>query len=138
MNRAAAGAQAASRPHAAYNRAMRAVHSLLLLALASAPAFAQNSSQNAPQGAPDGREQLSRSEQKPDRLNQRTERIRVEDGGSRVDELRVGGQTQSITVQPKVGNLPEYEVQPSDGVRNRARNGAESTTGARVWNVMKF
>lgn len=138
MNRAVAGAQAASRPHAAYNRAMRAVHSLLLLALASAPALAQNSSQNAPQGAPDSREQLSRSEQKPDRLNQRTERIRVEDGGSRVDELRVGGQTQSITVQPKVGQMPEYEVQHSDGVRNRARNGAEATTGARVWNVLKF
>ena len=138
MNRAVAGARAAPPPHAAYNRAMRAVHSLLLLALASAPAFAQNSQQNATQGTPDGREPLSRSEQKPDRLNQRTERIRVEDGGSRVDELRVGGQTQSITVQPKVGNMPEYEVQPSDGARNRARNGAESTTGARVWNVMRF
>ncbi len=117
---------------------MRAVHSLLLLALASTPALSQNTNQNATQAIPDGREQLSKSEQQPDRLNQRTERIRVEDGGSRVDELRVGGQTQSITVQPKVGNLPEYELQPSDGVRNRARNGAESTTGARVWNVMKF
>ena len=117
---------------------MRAVHTLLLLALASTPVLAQNTNQNATQAIPDGREQLSKSEQQPDRLNQRTERIRVEDGGSRVDELRVGGQTQSITVQPKVGNLPEYELQPSDGVRNRARNGAESTTGARVWNVMKF
>jgi len=117
---------------------MRAVHSLLLLALASAPAFAQNTNQNATQGTPDVREQLSKNEQQSGRLNQRTERIRVEDGGSRVDELRIGGQTQSITVQPKVGNLPEYEVQPSDGTRNRARNGAESTTGARVWNVMKF
>ena len=117
---------------------MRAVHSLLLLALASTPVLAQNTNQNATQAIPDGREQLSKSEQQPDRLNQRTERIRVEDGGSRVDELRVGGQTQNITVTPKVGTLPEYEVQHSDGVRNRARNGAESTTGARVWNVMKF
>jgi hypothetical protein len=122
----------------AYNRAMRAVHTLMLLALASAPALAQNTGQNAAQGSNDGREQLSKQEQSADRLNQRTERIRVEDGGSRIDELRVGGQTQSITVQPKVGTLPEYEVQPSDGVRNRPRNGAESTTGARVWNVMKF
>ena len=32
-------------------------------------------------------------EQSSGRGNQRTERIRVEDGGSRVDELRVGGQT---------------------------------------------
>ena len=117
---------------------MRAVHTLMLLALASAPALAQNTSQNANQGNTDGREQLSKQEQPANRLNQRTERIRVEDGGSRIDELRVGGQTQSITVQPKGGTLPEYEVQSSDGVRNRPRNGAESTTGARVWNVMKF
>ncbi|MCK6416958.1 MAG: hypothetical protein L6Q63_15720 [Giesbergeria sp.] len=117
---------------------MRAVHTLLLLTLTSTLALAQNTSQNATQGNKDGREQLLNQEQKSDRLNQRAERIHVEDGGSRIDELRVGGQTQSITVQPKVGTLPEYEVQSADGVRNRPRNGAESTTGARVWNVMKF
>lgn len=72
--------------------------------------------------------------------NQLTQRIQFEDAGSRVDELRVGGQTKSITVQPKVGNAPAYEVQPSDGVRNLpgSRNGSESNTGPRVWNVLKF
>ncbi|CAM4052860.1 hypothetical protein ACAN107058_22230 [Paracidovorax anthurii] len=53
----------------------------------------------------------------------------------------MGGQTQSITVQPKAGSeMPEYEVQPTDGVRARpgSRNGAETITGPRVWNVMKF
>ncbi len=124
----------------AYNRAMRALHPLLLLALATAPAFAQNTSQNATQGNTVKREQLSKQEQKATRQDQRTERIRVEDGGSRVDELRVGGQTQTITVQPKTGNMPAYEVLPSDGVRNLpgSRNGSESTTGPRVWNVIKF
>ena len=117
---------------------MRAVPLLLLLALASASALAQNTSQNTSKATPDVREKLPNKEQKPDRLNQRTERIRVEDEGSRIDELRVGGQTQSITVQPKLGNLPQYEVQPSDGVRNRPRNGAETDTGTRVWNVKKF
>lgn len=117
---------------------MRAAPLLLLLALATGPALAQNTSQTPTQPASSEREQLSNSEQKPDRLNQRVERIRVEDEGSRIDELRVGGQTQSITVQPKVGNLPEYEVQPSDGVRNRPRNGAETDTGSRVWNLKKF
>lgn len=114
------------------------LYALLLLAFATAPALAQNTSQNAPQSPADGREQLSNQEQNAPHQNQRTERIRVEDGGSRVDELRIGGQTQSITVQPKVGDLPAYEVQPSDGVRNRSQNGAEATTGSRVWNVMKF
>ena len=117
---------------------------LLPLALAGAAALAQNTSQNPLQPNESGREQLSRPEQTgvpskaPGRLNQTSERIRVEDKGSRIDELRVGGQTQSITVQPKVGNLPAYEVQPSDGVRNRARNGAETDTGTRVWNLKKF
>ena len=72
------------------------------------------------------------------RSEQRTQRIHVEDGGSRVDELRVGGQTKIITVQPKVGDVPAYEVQPSDGVRNRPRNGAETNTGSRVWNLKQF
>lgn len=119
---------------------MRAVYTLLLLALASAPALAQNAAQNAPQGTSNEREQLSQSEQTPGRLNQRTERIQIEDAGSRVDELRVGGQTQAISVQPKAGNMPSYEVQSPDGARSRAgsRNGAETSTAPRVWNVMKF
>lgn len=122
---------------------MRASTTLFLLALATAPALAQTSAQNPVQPTEQEREQLLNQEQKQDqqregRRNQRTERIRIEDEGSRVDELRIGGQTQSITVQPKVGNLPAYEVQPSDGVRNRPRNGAETDTGARVWNLKKF
>lgn len=119
---------------------MRAAHTLLLLALASAPAFAQNNAQNTLPGNPGGPEQLSTSEQEPGRLNQRTQRIQVEDAGSRVDEVRVGGQTQSISVQPKAGSMPSYEVQSPDVARSRAgaRNGAETTTAPRVWNVLKF
>ena len=111
----------------------------LSLVAAAGPALAQTSAQNPVQPNEQEREQLLNKEQKAEgRRNQRTERIRIEDEGSRVDELRIGGQTQSITVQPKVGNLPEYEVQPSDGVRNRPRNGAETDTGSRVWNLKKF
>ncbi|MBT9511710.1 MAG: hypothetical protein IV104_05120 [Acidovorax sp.] len=119
---------------------MRAVHLLLLLGMASGTVFAQTSSQNAQQGATDKREALSNAEQPSGRTNQRTERIQVEDAGSRVDELRVGGQTQTISVQPKAGNLPGYEVQSPDGARSRAgsNSGAETTTAPRVWNVLKF
>lgn len=90
-------------------------------ALAQAPAAADI--QPAPKGRPD----------------QRIEQIRTEDSGARIDEVRVGGQTQSITVTPKA-NVPEYEIQPTDGVRARPtqREGAESGTGSRVWNVLKF
>ncbi|CAN7509298.1 hypothetical protein LJR129_003537 [Acidovorax sp. LjRoot129] len=119
---------------------MRAVHLLLLLAMASGSVLAQNSSPNAPQGTADKREALSEPEQTGGRGNQRTERIRIEDEGSRVDELRVGGQTQTISVQPKTTNLPGYEVQSPDGARSRAgsNSGAETTTAPRVWNVLKF
>lgn len=117
---------------------MRALTPLLLLVFASAPVFAQNTNQNSAQRPIDKHEQLSNTEQKTNPLEQRTERIRIEDQGSTVDELRIGGQTRSITVQPAAGNMPPYEVLPSDGVRNRAQNGSESTTGPRVWNVMKF
>ena len=75
-----------------------------------------------------------------ERPEQSIQRIRTEDAGSRIDEVRVGGQTQSITVQPKVGNdLPAYEVKPSNTVPGTAPSSSSGdTTGSRVWNVLKF
>ena len=79
--------------------------------------------------------------ERPDpRKNQKIERIRVEDAANRVDELRVGGQTQAITVQPKAA-VPAYEIQPTDLARSRPadnRDGMSSATGKRVWNVLGF
>ena len=74
------------------------------------------------------------------RPDQTIQRIRTEDAGSRIDEVRVGGETQSITVQPKTGtNIPAYEVKPSDTARGAAPSTSKSdTTGSRVWNVLKF
>ncbi len=70
--------------------------------------------------------------------NQTIQRIRTEDAGSRIDELRVGGETQQITVQPKT-NVPAYEVKPAEGARGTAPAAAGSdTNGARVWNFLKF
>jgi len=50
-------------------------------------------------------------------VEKRTERIQIEDAGSRIEELRVGGETRSITVQPK-GDMPSYQVQPGSGQRS--------------------
>ena len=50
-------------------------------------------------------------------IEKRTERIRVEDAGNRIDELRVGGETKTITVQPK-GGMPSYDVKPESGERS--------------------
>jgi len=75
------------------------------------------------------------------RKNQKIERIRVEDEAVVIDELRVGGQTQAITVQPKGGGLPSYEVLPQRPEGQRAgeqRDGGAGSGGQRVWNVLKF
>ena len=71
---------------------------------------------------------------------QRIEQIRTEDQGARIDALRGGGQTQSTTVTPKASSMPGYEIQPTEGTRARPtqREGAESSSGPRVWNVLKF
>ncbi len=66
----------------------------------------------------------------PGRQNQTIERLRTEDAGTRIDELRVGGQTQSITVQPK-NDMPAYEVRPADAQ-------GSGSSGIRVWNFLKF
>ena len=68
------------------------------------------------------------------------QRIRTEDAGSRIDEVRVGGETQSITVQPKT-NVPAYEVLPNDGAKGGGTAPSASgagNAGKRVWNVLKF
>lgn len=63
-------------------------------------------------------------------VEQRTERLVVEDADSRIDELRVGGESRKISVTPK-GGMPAYEVEPSSQ--------ASGQSGAsRVWKIFGF
>jgi len=105
----------------------------LLAALACAAPLAAVHAQSAP--PPDAAQATPESP----RRNQKIEHIHVEDAGARVDEVRYGGQTQSISVQPKA-NVPSYEVLPNN--TGRDRQGQSETggngNGARVWNVLKF
>jgi hypothetical protein len=74
------------------------------------------------------------------RPEQRIERITHEDAGSRIDELRVGGQTESIDVKPK-GGAPAYAVDPANQARSRPgdqRNGLSSAGGRTSWTVLPF
>ncbi|HEX2546580.1 MAG TPA: hypothetical protein VHL79_16985, partial [Ramlibacter sp.] len=73
------------------------------------------------------------------RKNQKIERIQVEDSGNKIEEVRVGGQTQSVTVQPKA-NVPAYELQPTDLARTRPSDGRDgfAERKQRVWNVFGF
>ena len=113
----------------------RAAVFALLLTLAAA-ASAQTAAP-APAAAPDAASTTSNTRASPQKA---TEHIRTEDAGTRIDEVRVGGETQSITVQPKTGsNVPAYEVKPSDTTKGSAPSSSKGdTNGSRVWNVLKF
>lgn len=97
----------------------------LLCSLASAAAFAQ-----APAKLPAPAE--TPATKTPE---QTIERIRHEDAGSRIDELRVGGETKAITVQPK-GDAPAYQVAPDSNNRNPASTDRKDGTGG--WNIFKY
>ncbi len=118
--------------------AIRALWLTLLAALPLAAAVAQTPVP-APAGAAPATPQAPARIQRRD---QAIERIRTEDTGARIDELRVGGETQKITVQPKAG-VPAYEIKPAEGARGAAPAAAPAaaggdTNGSRVWNVLKF
>ncbi|AMM25626.1 hypothetical protein [Variovorax sp. PAMC 28711] len=104
--------------------------------LACVAPFGWAVAQNATPPAPIAAEALPSQDQDSARRNQKIENIHVEDSGAKVDEVRYGGRTQSIAVQPKA-NVPGYEVRPENGARpGEASNG--NGTGPRVWNVLKF
>ncbi|MGY8904252.1 MAG: hypothetical protein ACKVIH_06865 [Burkholderiales bacterium] len=123
----------------------------LMLLAASTQLQAQSNDKRPLETNPNRQAQLPKSEQSKlpeegltspglyDAGTQRIERIRIEDGGSRVDELRYGGVVERIVVQPKF-DVPAYEILPNDKVtsRPRGRDGAPPTHAQRVWNVLGF
>jgi hypothetical protein len=63
----------------------------------------------------------------------------IEDRSARIDELRVRGQLQKVTVSPK-GGVPGYEVLLGDGAHAIGDDPGTSrgSAGKRVWNVLRF
>ena len=63
----------------------------------------------------------------------------IEDRSARIDELRVRGQLQKVTVSPK-GGVPGYEVLIGDGAHAIGDDPGTSrgSAGKRVWNVLRF
>lgn len=70
---------------------------------------------------------------------QRVERITFEDKLTRIDELRVGGQTQRIEVQPKNG-APAYEIAPlrSTEPPSQGAGGRTGNSGKSSWRLFNF
>jgi len=101
------------------------VRLLGLAAVAAGPALAQ-----LPPTLPPAEASAPRS------AEPRVERIQHEDALTRVDELRVAGQTRSITVQPKNG-APAYEVAPATGGEDPSAT-RNSSTGKSRWRLLDF
>ena len=59
-----------------------------------------------------------------------------EDDQVRITELRVRGQTQRITVDPKDSGAPRYQITPAAGGSDPSK--ARDGTGQRVWPVLSF
>ena len=104
-------------------------HRFVLLAAVLAAAASASAQTAAP-----GRAVPERDATTHDANNQRIERIEVEDAGSRIDELREGGQTKSITVQPKA-NVPPYSVLPANPTNMGQGEAGPGAPGSRVWKV---
>lgn len=69
----------------------------------------------------------------------RIERITNEDALTKIDELRVGGQTQSIEVAPKNG-APAYQITPQPAGALPGETGGKPTgnAGRSSWRVLNF
>jgi hypothetical protein len=63
----------------------------------------------------------------------------IDDGRARIEELRVRGQLQKVTVDPK-GRVPGYEILLGDGAHAVGDDPGTSrgSAGKRVWNVFRF
>ncbi len=67
----------------------------------------------------------------------------IDDTGVRIEELRVRGQVQRITVSPKFGGKAKYEIITGGGATDipggvNSGRGAAGTTGKSAWNLLAF
>jgi hypothetical protein len=60
----------------------------------------------------------------------------IEDDNVRIEETRVRGQVQQITVHSKIGDLRPYDIVVGRGGRDPSQD--KSAAGQRVWSLLKF
>ena len=63
----------------------------------------------------------------------------IEDKSAHIEELRVRGRLQKVTVDPK-GSAPGYEIIVGGGEHefSEGKNPTRGAVGQRVWNVFRF
>jgi hypothetical protein len=112
---------------------MHASRTLLCLALAALAGSVHAQEAKAPAASPAAPAAATPAEP-------RVQNIVIEDEGSRIEELRVRGTTQRITVKPKVGTTQGYEIIVGDGSRDLSDgvNTSRGAAGKRVWHLLSF
>jgi hypothetical protein len=60
----------------------------------------------------------------------------LEDEGVRIEEMRIHGFVQRVTVQSKVGGVHPYEVQIAPAGRDPSQE--RGSAGRRVWSIFDF
>ena len=60
----------------------------------------------------------------------------IEDDGARIEETRVAGRVQRITVQSKIGNVPAYEIEVAPPGRDPSQE--RGNAGRRAWSILSF
>ena len=70
----------------------------------------------------------------------KVQNIVVEDDQTRIEERRVRGETEKVTVQPKNSKAPAYEIVMGDGSRDLMAGPGSNrgTVGQRVWRLLTF
>ena len=107
--------------------------SLITLLLIAGFAFAPVSSAQSKEGNDDTVEVIEDATGEQKRSKEpKVERIHINEGGTKIDELRVQGETKSIQVKPKYG--PAYEVSPQPGHQNKSNK----TSGNSGWRILSF
>jgi len=68
----------------------------------------------------------------------KVQRTVIQDDSTRIDELRVRGQTEQITVQPK--GAKSYEIIPPSQGRDMSDSAGSQrgAAGKRVWHILSF
>jgi hypothetical protein len=64
---------------------------------------------------------------------------KAEDELTRIEELRVRGQVQKVTVQPKTAGAKAYEIVPPDGGNDPSqKHTTKRAVGNSVWSIFSF
>ena len=72
----------------------------------------------------------------PGSVDASTQHLVSEDDHVRIDELRVRGQTQRLSVQNKGSGAPGYDILPPTGGHDPSKS--RDAAGQRVWPVLSF